>query len=134
MDMWVSHAMRRRDCVLCTVRIQPGDEVMVSQWKRTYSYGTRTRRQMSHFGCWYVHAQIWLDEHPYVPVIKAGPGRPQKYTGEQIAKRRNLQNNIKRWGLKQKEYVGTGMWAMAGKYGDKVAGARGELNGMRCDK
>ena len=127
MDMWVSHAMRKRSCVLCTQPITPGDEVMVGQWKRRFPWGMRTKRTMSHLQCWYDKARTWLQDHPYEPVIKAGPGRPKRYTPEQISARRNLQNNIKRWTLKQQEYIGIGLWATADRYKDKVAGARDEL-------
>ena len=103
---------------------------MVGQWKRTGSYGTRTHRTMSHFECWKVQAEQWFDDNPYKPVIQAGPGRPARYTDEQIITRRNLQGNIKRWTVRQQQYLGEGMWAMAGKYGDRVSMANRELERM----
>ncbi len=130
MDMWVGHAMRRRTCIVCTVQIQPGDRVMIGQWKRTGGYGTRTTRTMSHLQCWVTKAEVWLDDHPYEPVIKAGPGRPQKYTSEQIRVRRNLLSSMKRWHTRQTEFIGDGMWATADRYKDKISVARDELNSM----
>ena len=130
MDMWVSHAMRRRPCVVCTIQIEPGDRVMVGQFKRTYPWGTRTQRSMSHLSCWTFQAHIWLDEHPYTPTVKAGPGRPTQYTPEQACARKSLYMNINRWSKKQQEYMGEGLWAMAGRYGDQVTEARDKLNSM----
>ena len=103
---------------------------MIGQWKRPASFGTKTTRHVSHLECWYNNANNWLDDHPYTPVIQAGPGRPVKYTQDQIVTRRNLQNNIKRWTVKQQDYVGQGMWATAGMYGDRVSVARSQLNSM----
>lgn len=130
MDMWVSHAMRRRSCVVCTRQIVPGDRVMVGQYKRTYPWGTRTRRSMSHLECWYTQAHIWLDDHPYTPTVKAGPGRPARYTPEQAASRKALLMNISRWNKRQQEYVGQGMWAMALRYSDKISEARSTMDSM----
>jgi hypothetical protein len=130
MDMWVSHAMRKRSCVVCTKQIEPGDRVMVGQFKRKYPWGTRTRRSTSHLECWYTNAHVWLDDHPYTPTVKAGPGRPVSYTPEQAANRKALRVNISRWKTKQQEYIGQGLWAMAGRYEDKVTSAREVLSSM----
>lgn len=130
MDMWVSHAMRRRSCVVCTKQIEPGDRVMVGQYKRTFPWGTRTKRSTSHLECWYSQANLWLDDHPYAPTVRAGPGRPTSYTPEQATERKSLQVCIGRWKTRQQEYIDKGMWAMASRYGDKVAGAREVLSSM----
>jgi hypothetical protein len=130
MDMWVTHSMRRRPCVVCTKDISPGDRVMVGQFKRTFPWGTRTKRSMSHLECWYSQANVWLDDHPYVPTVKAGPGRPVTYTNEQAAERKSLRVNISRWQTKQEEYIGQGMWEMASRYGDRVSTARESLSSM----
>ena len=130
MDMWVSHAMRRRPCIVCTKQIDPGDKVMVGQSKRTYPWGTRTKRSMSHLECWYNQAHIWLDDHPYTPTVKAGPGRSIRYTSEQAVERKALRVSISRWSKKRQEYVGQGMWAMALRYSDRVSEARGVLTSM----
>jgi len=122
--------MRRRPCIVCTKQIEPGDRVMIGQSKRTYPWGTRTNRSMSHLECWYTNAHVWLDEHPYTPTVKAGPGRATHYTPEQAVVRKALRVNIVRWSKKQQEYIGQGMWAMAGRYGDQVYEARERLNGM----
>ena len=130
MDMWVSHAMRKRNCILCTHQIMPGDEVMVSQWKKKFPWGMRTNRQMSHFECYISRARTWLEDHPYTPTIKAGPGRPVKYTPAQVTQRKSLQTNILRWGKKQEGYVGDGMWEVAKGYGDRISKARDKLKAM----
>lgn len=133
MDIWAGYAMRRRECVLCTVRIEPGDRVFWSQTKRTFPWGTRTNRRTSHFDCYVSKASVWFDDHPYIPTtdsINTRPGRPVKYTSEQSQERRQLRANILRWNKKQQEYTGDGMWGMAGRYGEKVHKARAVLDSM----
>jgi len=129
-DIWVKHATRQRDCVLCTVRIMPGDEVLIGQFKRTYPWGTRTKQTASHFECWISKARTYLADNPYNPKFTAGPGRPVVYSQDDIRLRKNLQVNITRWGKKQREFVGQGMWAMADRYGAKIAKARMNLDTM----
>ncbi len=131
MDLWVAHAMRRRACVECTHGIEPGDRVAIGQWKRTYPWGTRTRRVVAHWKCWLVKQEIWFDEHPYTPVIQAGPGRPVKYTPEQRKRRASLRVMINQNKKKQVEYIGDDMWATAERYTDKIRVYRDELNDMR---
>ena len=130
MDMWISWAMRRRACITCTKPIEPGDPVMVGQWKRTGPYGTRTTKTMSHFQCWVTRAEVWFDDNPYAPVIQAGPGRPNKFTPEQKRRRASLHVMINQNRKKQQEYIGDGMWTVAERYADKVRGYREELEGM----
>ena len=128
--MWISWAMRRQACVVCTKPIEPGDPVMVGQWKRTGPYGTRTNRTMSHFQCWVTKAQVWFDDNPYAPVIKPGTGRKTVFNVEQKKRRNSLRAMINQNRKKQQEYIGDGMWIMAEKYADKVRGYREELEGM----
>lgn len=130
MDMWVSHAQRRGSCILCTHLIEPGNEVMVGQRKWTHSGGTRTKRTYSHYSCWKTNADTYLLDNPYTPTVKAGPGRPTKYTAEQAKERMRLSISIARWSSKQKEYVGDGMWAMANKYGGMIKEYRYRLVNM----
>lgn len=130
MDVWASHAKRRRNCKDCTKPINPGDRVMVGQWKRTFPWGTRTKRVMSHFACWVGQAEAYLDDHPYEPSITPGPGRPQQYTATERTRRMALGTNIRRWTEKQQHYTGDGMWAVANTYKDKIVKARVELNEM----
>lgn len=130
MDMWISWAMRKRACIVCTIPLEPGDQVMVGQWKRTGPYGTRTRRTMSHFQCWVSNARVWFDEHPYTPVIQAGPGRKTVYTQEQRKRRSSLRVMINQDKKKQQEYIGDGLWVMAEKYADRIRVRREELEGM----
>ncbi len=130
MDMWVGHAARRRNCINCTQGINPGDPVIYGQWKRTYPWGTRTRRVVSHWKCWVVNQETYLDDHPYEPRRVPGPGAPRKFTDIQRKRRMILHTDVCRWTRKQQHYTGQGMWAMAGRYGDKVAQARDELESM----
>ena len=130
MDIWVTHAPRRRVCINCQKDILPGDRVVVGQWKRTYVYGTRTRKVMGHFACWVSRAEEYLDTHPYEPRRVAGPGRPRTYTPEQGRKRGSLRVQILRWARKQQEYTGMGLWAVAGRYKDKIEHARRVMNDM----
>ncbi len=130
MDMWVSRAQRRVGCVVCTKIIEPGNPVMVSQYKRTFKRGTRTVRRSSHYSCWEIHARIWFDEHPYIPTVKAGPGRNPLYTEQQAKDRQRIRVKMARWLTKQESYTRDGMWAMADKYKGLIAGGRAELNVM----
>lgn len=130
MDIWASHATRKRNCLNCTKQIVPGDRVIVGQWKRTYGWGTRTKRVMSHFTCWVVQAEVYLDDHPYEAPSTAGPGRPHKYNADQRRRRMSLGANIKRWHQKQQTYTGEAMWAMADSYKVKISEARAELVNM----
>ena len=134
MDLWVNHAKRRRACTNCTHEILPGNQVMIMQWKKTGMYqgkiGTRTRLLMSHLSCWISKAYTYLEDHPYEPPNTPGPGRPIKYTPDQLRRRRNLQMQIRRWRGQQEDYNGQGMWAMADKYKDKVREARERLGCM----
>ena len=117
----------------------PGDRVMNGQWKRTYPWGTRTRRVISHWQCWLDIEEVYFDEHPYIPTGVAGdafypgPGRPPQYSNEQTRIRHNLQVSIKRWTKMREDYVGKSMWAVADGYGDKVHEARDPLTTMTAD-
>ena len=130
MDIWTTHAARRGLCINCQKEILPGDRVVIGRWKRKYPWGVRTRQRVSHFNCWVREAEEYLDDHPYEPRRVAGPGRPIQYTQEQRRERRNLQVQISRWTRKQQEYIGGGLWAVAGRYKDKIEQARGVLEGM----
>lgn len=136
MDLWVGHAKRKRTCINCTKPINPGDEVINGQWKRTYPWGTRTRRVISHWSCWFMLQRIYFDEHPYIPSgvggssNNAGPGRPPKYTKEERLERTRLQVNIYRWVKQREGYIGKNMWAVADGYGDRIKVARDRLNVM----
>lgn len=130
MDIWVKHAPRKTPCINCTKDILPGDRVVIGRWKHTYSYGTRTRQVASHLSCWVTQTEIYLDEHPYEPRRVAGPGRPARYTPEQARERGVIRVQMLRWTKKQQEYVGQAMWAMAGRYKDKVEEGRRRLDDM----
>jgi hypothetical protein len=130
MDVWVGRAYRKRDCINCTHQIELGDPVTIMQWKRTYPWGTRTKRVVSHWSCWVTKQEVYIDDHPYEPRQAAGPGRPVKYTGKQMTRRRGLLQNIKRWRTKQIDFIGDGLWATADRYKYKISVARDELNGM----
>jgi len=131
MDMWVSHAPRRGSCVLCTKEIVPGDEILIGQYKWKTVAGTRTKRTRSHFECWIIKAQTYLMDNPYTPTVKAGPGRPTRYTPEQAVNRKRLNTSITRWDTKQQDYINEGMWAMANKYRGMIEEARGKLVNMQ---
>ena len=130
MDMWVKHAMRKQKCVVCPVEIQPGDDVMVGQTKKTYPHGVRTRRTMSHLDCWIRDARYYLHTHPYEPTILPGPGRPKQYDDQQKRERKSLLMNISRWGKKRQEMIELGMWINAAGYARQVSSARDKLNKM----
>lgn len=130
MDLWTGYAMRERDCVECTRRIYPGDKVAIGQWKRTYPWGTRTRRVMSHWPCWVMKQEVRFDEYPYTPRRVAGPGKPRIYSDAQRRERANLRVNIVRWGKRQQEYINDGLWAVADGYKDKIMAARNRLANM----
>lgn len=130
MDIWVTHAPRKRTCINCQKQVSPGDRVVIGRWKRTYPWGTRTRQVASHLICWVRKSEEYLDDHPYEPRRVAGPGRPRKYTPEQSRKRGSIRVQILRWARRQQEYTSMGMWAMAGRYKDKIEQARGVLDGM----
>ncbi len=131
MDLWATHAKRKRVCINCTQVIMPGDRVMIGQWKRSGTYqgkwATRTTQVMSHFACWVSRAEVYLDDNPYVPPNNPGPGRPTKYTEDQLRLRRNTQMQIKRLTGKQQYYNGQGLWAVAGGLGDRVRVLRESL-------
>ena len=131
MDVWAGYATRRFPCIVCTTKLEPGDRVIICQSKRTYPWGTRTRRQTSHFNCWVTQANLYLDDKPYVAVVPVGPGRKRKYTPEQAKRRVYLQITISRWRKQQQKYIGTGMWAMGGRYSDKISKIREELDSMQ---
>ncbi len=132
MDIWATHSKRVRTCINCTHQIHPGDRVIMGQTKRTFHFGTRTRRMISHFKCWVSNAETYLDDNPYEPRRVAGPGRPKTFTTEQRKHRLVLQVQMRRWTLKQEEYINMGMWTVAEGYKEKVAGARLKLNEMLC--
>ncbi len=77
-----------------------------------------------------VGQEVYLDDHPYEPRRVAGPGRPRKYNDVQRKRRVALKVNIGRWTKEQQYYTGQGMWGLAERYSDKIAGARSELDCM----
>lgn len=104
--------------------------MVYGRWKRTYSWGTRTKQVISHWKCWVIGQEVYLDSHPYEPRRVAGPGRPRRYTDIQRKQRIALKVNIGRWSKEQQYYTGQGMWAVAARYGDKIAQARTTLDSM----
>jgi len=130
LDIWTGHSQRTRECINCSRMIYPGDQVAIGQWKRTYPWGTRTRRVMSHWKCWISLQETYMADHPYEPRRVAGPGRPRKFTDVQRKRRLALNVSISRWNKEHQYYIGLGMWSVASRYSDKVQQARDELNGM----
>lgn len=132
MDLWVGHAYRRRSCINCTKGIELGDRVAIGQWKRTYPWGTRTRRVMSHWECWLTLQEVYFDDHPYdtsknyVP----GPGRKAKYNKEQKKQRLLMHAQVWRWKKKQQAYIGQGLWETADRYRDQIREVRVQLDNM----